>query len=253
MGALSHYFEQEGIATTGLSLIRPHTETIRPPRALWVPFDLGRPLGSPTDPEGQRAVLRATLALLARMDAPVLVDWTGEVPEEREGDLTGMACSIPRGFGDQALKNAVREEIMRLRVQVETHSRSNGSMTAGALGMSPAVLTEFVLSYLDEKPLPNPRSDLPEPHVLKLAVDDLLALYQLGAINVTSSPEQIARWFWHNTALGRAIQRIRERQLQRDDPLARAVAYILFAPFDQTDRPVDVEGVVEHFPWLMPK
>ena len=62
MSALGHYLESEGLATASISLIRLHTEKIRPPRALWVPFELGRPLGVPDDPAFQTRVLRALLA-----------------------------------------------------------------------------------------------------------------------------------------------------------------------------------------------
>jgi len=61
VGALGHYLEEEGIATVGISLIRPQTENTKPPRALWVPFELGRPFGSPNDPRFQRRVLLAAL------------------------------------------------------------------------------------------------------------------------------------------------------------------------------------------------
>ena len=61
MGALGHYLESEGLATAGLSLVRLHSEKIRPPRALWVPFELGRPLGVPNDAAFQTRVLRALI------------------------------------------------------------------------------------------------------------------------------------------------------------------------------------------------
>ena len=67
MGALGHFLEREGIPTTGISLVREHTEVMQPPRALWVTFVLGRPLGAPDDPALQTRVLEAALALL---DAP---------------------------------------------------------------------------------------------------------------------------------------------------------------------------------------
>ena len=51
MGALGHYLEEESIATTQISLIREHTEAISPPRAMWVPFIMGRPFSVPNDPE----------------------------------------------------------------------------------------------------------------------------------------------------------------------------------------------------------
>ena len=49
MSALAHMIEARGIATVVIGLVRPHLETIRPPRALFVPFELGRPLGAPED------------------------------------------------------------------------------------------------------------------------------------------------------------------------------------------------------------
>lgn len=80
MGALGHYLEEEGVATTQISLIREHTESIRPPRALWVPFELGRPLGRPGDAGFQLDVLRAALILLESPTGPVLRDYPGEAP-----------------------------------------------------------------------------------------------------------------------------------------------------------------------------
>ena len=78
MGGLGHYFEEQEIATTQISLIREHTETIKPPRALWVPFELGRPFGVPNDSEFQRSVLEHALDLLERSSGAVLEDF----PEE---------------------------------------------------------------------------------------------------------------------------------------------------------------------------
>jgi hypothetical protein len=52
------------------------TRRIRAPRALAVPYPLGFPLGRPHDAEGQRDVLRAALALLARDDVPVLEEYS---------------------------------------------------------------------------------------------------------------------------------------------------------------------------------
>ncbi len=69
MGGLAIIFEEEGLATTQISLIRIHTERTRPPRALWVPFELGRPLGVPNDKPFQTRVLTAALGLLDRKAA----------------------------------------------------------------------------------------------------------------------------------------------------------------------------------------
>ena len=90
MGALSHYLEREGIPTTQISLIREHTEIIRPPRALWVPFELGRPLGAPENPELQHRVLLAALELLDAPEGPLLVDFPEEAPEGADGHDKGL-------------------------------------------------------------------------------------------------------------------------------------------------------------------
>jgi len=52
-------------------------EAVRPPRALWLPFPHGHPLGAPQEPERQHAVLEAALRLLERPAAapPLLEDY----------------------------------------------------------------------------------------------------------------------------------------------------------------------------------
>ena len=72
--------------------MREHTETVRPPRALWVTFELGRPLGIPDDAPFQRRVVKAALDLLARTDGPLIADYPEHVPEVT--DFSGWACPI---------------------------------------------------------------------------------------------------------------------------------------------------------------
>jgi len=68
--------ERAGVATVSISLLREVTAVLRPPRALWVPFPMGYPLGSPNRPDLQRRVIAAALALLGRDDVPVLEEFT---------------------------------------------------------------------------------------------------------------------------------------------------------------------------------
>jgi len=63
VSALGHYLEEEGIATVVIALIRPQAENTRPPRALWVPFELGRPIGPPGDAAFQKRVILAALGI----------------------------------------------------------------------------------------------------------------------------------------------------------------------------------------------
>jgi len=68
--------ERQGIATVAIQLLREVAERVRPPRALFVPFRHGYPLGAPHDVRLQQAVITAALDLLPQTSSPpVLVDY----------------------------------------------------------------------------------------------------------------------------------------------------------------------------------
>ena len=64
VGLVAAELEQQGVATVALLLLRAVAERVRPPRALFVPFRHGYPLGAPGDPARQHAVLEAALRML---------------------------------------------------------------------------------------------------------------------------------------------------------------------------------------------
>jgi hypothetical protein len=72
--------ERRGLATVTIQLLREVAEKVRPPRALYVPFKHGYPLGAPNDPALQHRVIEAALQLLEdrTLKPPVLVDFVGE-------------------------------------------------------------------------------------------------------------------------------------------------------------------------------
>ena len=72
VGLIQRAIEYAGMTTVSISMLREITEKIEPPRALFVPFPLGYPLGEPHNPELQKRVMRAAFALLSRTDVPVL-------------------------------------------------------------------------------------------------------------------------------------------------------------------------------------
>lgn len=69
--------ERQGVSTVAIQLLRNVAETVRPPRALFVPFKHGYPLDTPNDPNRQHAVLEAALKILedSSLAAPVLRDY----------------------------------------------------------------------------------------------------------------------------------------------------------------------------------
>ena len=94
---MGHYFEVEGLPTAQISLVRKHTVVIQPPRALWVPFDLGRPFGTPGEAAFQRRVISAALALFERESGPVLEDFPEDAPGEAPSYAEGWSCPVALG------------------------------------------------------------------------------------------------------------------------------------------------------------
>lgn len=75
VGLVQAAIEREGIATVSVSLLREVTRITRPPRALFVPYPLGYPLGAPNDVALQHRIIEQALPLLTRTDVPVFEDF----------------------------------------------------------------------------------------------------------------------------------------------------------------------------------
>ena len=87
MSGLAHFFEDEGLSTVVVALVREHVVKMSPPRALWVPFEMGRPFATPGDVELQQRVLKAALSLLDEPgEEPLLKDYAEEA-SDRDGDV----------------------------------------------------------------------------------------------------------------------------------------------------------------------
>ncbi len=76
VGLLAAAIERENIATVSLSLLREVTSVIRPPRALFVPYKMGYPLGEANNPALQTRIIAAGLKLLTRNDVPIIEEFT---------------------------------------------------------------------------------------------------------------------------------------------------------------------------------
>jgi hypothetical protein len=55
-------------------LLREIAERVHPPRALWVPFPHGYPLGAPNDAAMQRSVIERALAVLESPGPPPVLE-----------------------------------------------------------------------------------------------------------------------------------------------------------------------------------
>lgn len=244
MGALAHYLEGEGIPTTQISLIREHTEFIHPPRALWVPFELGRPLGVPGDPVFQRRVLLAALGLLEAPAGPVLADFPDEAPESSAGaDQEPVVWACPVSFapdlreetGREKLRSAFRREVAELRPWYDLSFERSGRTTMG--NFVPESASKLLDSYAFCEAPEMAGQDLPLAVALRLAAHDLKAFYFEAAIaRPGSAPPGSAafnRWFWTETAAGRVLKAVKERCVNEDDEALRMTGVMLLIPLGQ--------------------
>ena len=228
MGALGHYLERAGIATAQISLIREQTAAIQPPRALWVPFMLGRPFGVPNDAAFQRRVLGALLGLFAAPRPPVLEDYREEAPAD-PGDREGYACPVSfarseRDEGSHAA--ALLREIDRLAPWYALAKKRRGRTTFGIAGMPIEAAARLVASHIGDAPLPNPQPDVALGTVLKRCCDDIKAYYfeALGAQPGELSATAVDRAFWNESAAGKVFIALRAVGLRHADPSFAAFA-----------------------------
>ena len=234
MSALGHYLEAEGIPTVSISLIREHTVALKAPRALWVPFMLGRPYGVPNDAAFQRKVALSALRLLERTDGPVLEDFPDDAPYEDLGDVPvaeNCPVSFPRMRSEGTLGERLADEIAQLQAWHEVARRQNGRTTLGVTGLSPPALGEYLDAWLrgDAKP---PFQGLALAGALKLAADELKTFYYeaKGVQPGRRSPMDVLRWFWLETAAGEAIVAMRDHAAQSADPAMKGLATLSLVP-----------------------
>ena len=231
MCALSHYIERgsEGrVATTGVALIREHAEGMKPPRSLWVPFPLGRPLGSPDAPDFQRDVLRSALQLLESASETTLADYPHDAPTSGDDPWAcAVALAPPEPANEsEALRDQLIEEIRRLAPWHAESVKRRGRTTVGVSGASLEQIEDLATLLADfatgEEPADGEISwNHPMPARLKFASDDLRAFYHEAA---TAQPgdsyptdADLNDWLFNRTLLGTVLRRIVGLMSQSED------------------------------------
>jgi hypothetical protein len=227
---LARALEAQDIATTSISMVREHTLKVKPPRALFVPFPFGYAMGRPNDPELQHRVLRAALDLLAEPAGPVLRDFPDDAEPGDQPPAPAQASAIPATAGvpeDPAL-----ETTQMRRYHEQWLAASDGRTAFGLSGIAPTRfrgVVRFLQSFaagedadLDERP-----ADVPLPNFIRYCADDLKTLYFEGhmAMKPAAGGDEIARWFWAETAAGQLLRRVRDRLDASDDPRWKAAAF----------------------------
>jgi len=250
VGALGHYLEAEGLATTQISLIYEHTAAIQPPRALWVPFELGRPLGVPNDPEFQKRVLKMTLDLLAESSGPVLASYPEKAPEV-SGPTNAWVCPIilappPSEEVQDKLLSQVLSEIGELAPWYDLGRRRRGRTLFGVSGLTIDECARFLasLTAADQPAGVTVPVAITAGHslgeTLKRASEDLFAWYTEAAAaqpgDTSPTRQALEDWFWGETAAGRLKLDLARHRTKHPDPLVRRVIERNLVPWTQTHR-----------------
>jgi hypothetical protein len=227
---LARALEQAGVSTTSISLVREHSEKVKPPRALFVPFPFGMALGRPNDPELQHRVLRAALELLAEPTGPVLRDF----PEDTEpGDQPSAPPQASGITPAERVLDDVAMETTQMRRYHERWLETNGGRTHFGLAGIPATRFRGVVRFLEEfaggqdADMTERPPDMPLANFIRYCADDLKSLYFEGhlAMKPAAGGEEIARWFWGETGAGRLLRRVRDRLDASADPRWKAAAF----------------------------
>ncbi|CAN5733603.1 hypothetical protein BH11PSE3_BH11PSE3_41500 [soil metagenome] len=205
--------------------MREHTEIVRPPRALWVTFELGRPLGIPDDAPFQRRVVKAALDLLARTDSPLIADYPENVDEP--ADFTGWACPI--NLSPVAVDSLVAE-IDRLATWHDRAVAAQGRTTIGVSGLDMPAAGALVTQAL--------AGVLPPAQELKEALDDLRAYYleAASAFPDPGSPATRKKWLWEETRLARAMLALQPKLAASDDQQHKILGNLTMIPATERHR-----------------
>jgi fermentation-respiration switch protein FrsA (DUF1100 family) len=235
VSALGHYLEEEGVPTVAISLIRPQTEKTKPPRALWVPFELGRPFGPPSNAAFQKRVILAALRLLERERGPVIIeDFPEEDPRERPDPAWRPPLGKPDLNGASAMRLAValEDESARVETLYRRAAEEPGRTIVGLSGLSIGEAGRYMASWLRGQNPESPSAEMSAPLVLRFAVDDLKAAYIEVALSGFAKPssKQLGDWLWSDTAAGAAIFALRSMYLTSDDERLKAIAGLFLVP-----------------------
>ncbi|MFZ0977024.1 MAG: hypothetical protein WAN22_32705 [Solirubrobacteraceae bacterium] len=235
MSALGHYLEEKGIATVAIALIRPQAENTKPPRALWVPFELGRPFGPPNEPGFQKRVVLAALGMLVEDGGPVrIIDFPDDDPRAQPDPVWRppfMPATVANGDAE-LLASRLEAEILLLQSAHRRWIEQHGRTTVGLTGLPIGDCARYVADWMRGKAPRSPRDGFSAPLILRFAVDDLKAFCLEAAAAGTAKPSsrQLTDWLWNATATGAAIHALREMLQAHEDDRLRLIVSNFMVP-----------------------
>ena len=226
---LANYFEEQGFSTVLVGFVREHMQAIKPPRALWLNFPMGRPMGKPNDPDYQMKVIRVAFSLLDISSGPVLEDFLDVIPV-RNGR---MGYALPdelvvakADIGDtDLLVTEIATEMEALRTSYEAAVAARGRTTVGASEMPINDFVPYIAQFVKGNKPKSPRKGLSPIPLLKLVVEDLAAYYTEARTyrDNIDDIELLGKWFWEETKSGQLLLWLEAVSLESDDKVLNQI------------------------------
>ncbi len=226
------------MACTSISLVREQSEAVGPTRALWVPFALGRPLGSAEDGEFQKQVMRQAFDLLATATEPTIADYEGDLPEEAgPGE---WACPLNLGpTDDDTLTGRLLAEVGRLKTWSSQTRAARGRTLFGVSGagadqvdaVATALASIVEAESITEPPTGDVEWAFEMPLLVRHLADDLRTFYHEAIAaqpgSTTPNHDALNDWIFGGTALGETLMAVADRLTEADDPMGNLVRGLL--------------------------
>ena len=234
---LANYFEEQGFATVLVGFVREHMQVVKPPRALWLNFPMGRPMGKPNDPIYQMKVIRAAFSLLDNPSGPVLEDFPDVIPvvNGRMGYALPEELVVAKddiGDTDQLVAD-IAAEMEALRTPYEAAVAARGRTTVGASELQIKDFIPYIAEFVKGNKPKSPRKGLSPVPLLKLVVEDLAAYYTEARTyrDNIDDIELLGKWFWEETKSGQLLLWLEAVSLESDDKvLCQIVEMSLITP-----------------------
>lgn len=246
MSVIGHFVELTGIATAGISLIREHSVGFRPPRALWVPFPLGRPFGAPNNPAFQSEVLASLLSLFDSDAGPsVLSEFPKEAPGPEASKLSGTFGPAnwrkPTEGSADVISDAKAEVAFLSPHHASWVSKPGNRSITGASGLDPMEIIDFLGGLLSgAKPTLPPNSAGSSPAaMIRLSGADIRHWCIEAAMDSPSqnlSIDAIDEWFWGETACAAFLLKVQVVLAQSEQEDIAKVATAALIPRAQHHR-----------------
>lgn len=231
--------------------MREHIEAIKPPRALYLDFPMGRPFGKPNDPMFQTKVIREALELLdSGTGGPSLKDCSEIIPVSN----ARMGYALPDEFvvttdemGDvDALVEEVQSEITGLGAAYDAAVAARRRTTVGASELPLSDYAPFIGEFVKGNKPKSPAKGLPPVVLLKLVTEDLSAYYTEARTHRDGIDdiELMGQWFWEETKAGKLVLGVEAIALKSEDKVLRQIVDLaLITPRFWSDGPLHLGDV----------